>query len=67
MLLLFGHKSCLTLFLTPCTVAHQAPLSMGFPRQKHWSGLTFQQYKKLKLVNKEDSGGMEVVLSEQRP
>ena len=25
-------KSCLTL-LTPCTVAHQAPLSMGFSRQ----------------------------------
>ena len=41
MLLLFGHKSCLTLFLTPCTVARQAPLSMGFPRQKHWSGLPF--------------------------
>ena len=25
----------------PCTVAHQAPLSMGFPRQEHWSGLPF--------------------------
>ena len=23
------------------TVAHQAPLSMGFPRQGYWSGLTF--------------------------
>ena len=23
----------------PQTVAHQAPLSVGFPRQKHWSGL----------------------------
>jgi len=23
------------------TVAHQAPLSMGFPRQKYWSGLPF--------------------------
>ena len=23
------------------TVAHQAPLSMGFPRQEHWSGLPF--------------------------
>ena len=22
---------------TPWTVAHQAPLSMGFPRQGHWS------------------------------
>ena len=27
------------LFTTPRTVAHQAPMSMGFPRQKHWSGL----------------------------
>ena len=24
---------------TPWTVAHQVPLSMGFPRQKYWSGL----------------------------
>jgi len=22
----------------PLTVAHQAPLSMGFPRQEYWSG-----------------------------
>ena len=27
------------LFVTPQTVAHQAPLSMGFSRQEHWSGL----------------------------
>ena len=27
------------LFSTPWTVAHQAPLSMGFSRQKYWSGL----------------------------
>ena len=26
---------------TPWTVAHQAPLSMGFSRQGHWSGLPF--------------------------
>ena len=26
---------------TPRTVAHQAPLSMGFPRQEYWSGLPF--------------------------
>ena len=26
---------------TPQTVAHQAPLSMGFPRQEYWSGLPF--------------------------
>ena len=33
-------KSCPTL-ATPCTVAHQVPLSMRFLRQKYWSGLTF--------------------------
>ena len=26
---------------TPWTVAHQAPLSKGFPRQDYWSGLPF--------------------------
>ena len=31
-------QSCLTL-ATPWTVAHQAPLSMGFSRQEYWSGL----------------------------
>ena len=34
-------KSCLTGFVTPWTVALQAPLSMGFPRQGYWSGLPF--------------------------
>ena len=36
--------SCLShvrLFATPWTVAHRAPLSMGFSRQEHWSGLPF--------------------------
>ena len=27
------------LFATPWTVAHWAPLSMGFSRQEYWSGL----------------------------
>ena len=27
------------LFVTPWTIAHQAPLSMAFSRQKYWSGL----------------------------
>ena len=26
---------------TPWTVAHQASISMGFPRQEYWSGLSF--------------------------
>ena len=29
------------LFVTPWTVAHQVPLSMGFSRQEYWSGLPF--------------------------
>ena len=29
------------LFVTPWTVAYQAPLSMGFSRQGYWSGLPF--------------------------
>ena len=37
--------SCLVkssqLFETPEAVAHQAPLSMGFPREEQWSGLPF--------------------------
>ena len=28
-------------FWTPWTVAHQASLSLRFPRQEHWSGLPF--------------------------
>ena len=31
--------SCVQLFATRWTVAHQAFLSMGFPRQEYWSGL----------------------------
>ena len=33
-------KLCPTL-VTPGTVVHQAPLSMGFSRQEYWSGLPF--------------------------
>ena len=29
------------LFVTPWTIAYQAPLSMGFSRQEYWSGLPF--------------------------
>ena len=32
-------------FVTPWTVARQAPLSMGFPRQEYWSGLPFPSPK----------------------
>ena len=33
--------SCVQLFVTPSTVASQAPLSMLFSRQEYWSGLPF--------------------------
>ena len=36
-----GHFSRVWFSATPWTVAHQAPLSMGFPRRESWSGLTF--------------------------
>ena len=35
-----SHFGCVWLCATPWTVAHQAPLSMGFSRQEYWSGLT---------------------------
>ena len=34
-----SHFSCVQLFATLWTVAHQAPLSMEFSRQEHWNGL----------------------------
>ena len=39
--LIYVMLSCVQLFVTLCTVAHQSPLSMGFPRQEYWSGLPF--------------------------
>ena len=38
---LLSRFSCVRLCVTPWTAAHQAPLSMGFSRQEHWSGLPF--------------------------
>ena len=31
--------SCVRLFATPWTVAHQAPPSVGFSKQEYWSGV----------------------------
>ena len=41
LLLLLSHFSRVRLCATPQTAAHQAPLSLGFSRQEHWSGLPF--------------------------
>ena len=41
LLLLPSHFSRVRLCATPQTAAHQAPPSLGFYRQEHWSGLPF--------------------------
>ena len=44
---MLSHLSRVQLFVTPWTVAFQAPLSMGFSRQEYWSGYSFLQGIKL--------------------
>ena len=39
--LMFTCSVMFSSFATPWTVAHQAPLSIGFPRQEYWSELPF--------------------------
>ena len=41
LLLLLSHFSRVRLCATPQTAAHQAPPSLGFSRQEHWSELPF--------------------------
>ena len=41
LLLLLSHFSRVRLCATTETAAHQAPPSLGFSRQEHWSGLPF--------------------------
>ena len=41
LLLLRGHQVVSHSFLTPSIVTRQAPLSMGFPKQKYWSRSPF--------------------------
>ena len=41
LLLLLSRFGRVRLCATPQTAAHQAPLSLGFSRQEHWSGLPF--------------------------
>ena len=40
-MLLLSRFSRVRLCVTPETAAHQAPPSLGFSRQEHWSGLPF--------------------------
>ena len=41
LVLLLSRFSRVRLCATPETAAHQAPRSLGFFRQEHWSGLPF--------------------------
>ena len=41
LLLLLSSFSHVRLCVTPQMAAHQAPPSLGFSRQEHWSGLPF--------------------------
>ena len=41
LLLLLSRFSRVRLCVTPGTAAYQAPPSLGFSRQEHWSGLPF--------------------------
>ena len=38
---MLSHFSHVRLYVTPQTAAHQTPLSLGFSRHDHWSGLSF--------------------------
>ena len=41
MVVVFSRSVVSNSFVTPCTAACQASLSMGFPTQEYWSGLPF--------------------------
>ena len=64
LLLLLSRSSHVRLCATPQMAAHQAPPSLGFSRQEHWSGLPFpspmQESEKRK-------GSRPVVSDPQRP
>ena len=46
LLLLLSRFSRVRLCATPWTAAHQAPPSLGFSRQEHWSGLPLPSPKR---------------------
>ena len=62
--------SCVRLFATLWTVAHQAPLSMAFSRQEYWSGLPFPPPRHLphpELMDINDALGAADPLIDQAP
>ena len=46
-LVLLSHFSRVRLLATPWTAAYQAPPSMGFSRQKYWSGVPLPSLREL--------------------
>ena len=55
------HFSHVPLLATSWTLAHEAPLSLGFSRQEHWSGLPFpspmeNSMKILQIKNRTTTG-----------
>ena len=67
--------SCVQLFATPWTVAHQVPLSMGFSREEYWSGLPFpspgdfhnSEDEPISLVSPASAGGFFTTASLGKP
>ena len=55
--LLFSRFSHVQLIATPWTVAHQAPLSMGFSGQEYWSGFPFPSPVMVESSDKTGSTG----------
>ena len=69
LLLLLSGFSRVRLCATPETAAHQAPPSLGFSRQEHWSGLPFpspmhesEKWKWSRLVESDSSDPMDCSL-----
>ena len=59
-----SHFSRVQLFVTPWTVARQAPLSMGFSRREYWSGLPFPPQRILPHPGMEPVSFMSPVLAD---
>ena len=48
--------SCVQLFAILWTVAHQVPLSTGFPKQEYWSGFQFPSLQGIFLTQASNLG-----------
>ena len=56
--------SCVWLLVTPWTVVHQAPLSMGFSRQENWSGVPLSSPFHAKMGTIKDKNSMDLTEAE---